>query len=93
MVLFLVPYNRVLSYRTVKPAELVAEGLHISQSPSMKSGLLLKSWCAGMPVSFAYYDCYIVRTSLDSIQKKNQYIGPLHGLQSAHGLLTARVHS
>ena len=41
MVLFLVPYNRVLSYRTVKPAELVAEGVHISQPLSMMSGLLL----------------------------------------------------
>ena len=43
--LFLVPYNHVLSYRLVKPAHMLAEPevVHISQPPSIMSGLLLRS--------------------------------------------------
>ena len=43
--------------------------------------------CPGIPISFAYYMTrHLVRISLDSIQRKNQYIGPLpHPLPSLAG--------
>ena len=38
----LVPYSRVLSYRSVKRAQMQAGGLHISQPNSIKSRVLLR---------------------------------------------------
>ena len=47
--LLLLPYSRVLSYRSVKRAQMQAGGLHISQPTSIKSRVLLRSAVQAYP--------------------------------------------
>ena len=90
MVLLLVPYSRVLSYRLVKRAQLQAGGVHISQPTSFKSRVLLRS--AGQAYPFPLHNIWqTLRNNIirEFRKEKNQYIGPLpHPLPS----LVCRPH-
>ena len=71
--LLLVPYSRVLSYRSVKRAQMQARGLHISQPTSIKSHVLLRS-----AVLDSRHTCFLcilhdrelVAIALESFEKK-----------------------
>ena len=81
--LFLVLYNRVLSYRSVKPAQKRREG-YIFRNLSLWS--LVCYWgleCWHTSFLCILHDRHFVRIAFDSIQRNNQYIGPLpHPLPS-----------
>ena len=52
--LLLVPHSRVLSYRSVKQAQIRREGYIFRYLPHEVS-CLTEVCCPGIPVSFAYY--------------------------------------